>query len=80
MNNKEVVQNWLRIEAEEMGIKIEKIDKSIIKTMKGLNISPIDRLNQLNITRDKFLAQQSKLYEMIGKIDRELKFSESEGN
>ena len=78
--NKETVSNWLRAEAEKLGTEIEKIDKNVIKIMKELNVGSLDKLNQLNIKREKILAQQLKLYEMIGRADRELDAIESKEN
>lgn len=69
---KEIVSKWLRTETEKLEKDIQKIDKNIIKLMEEANVGSLDKLNQLNIKRKETLAQQLKLYEMLGRADREL--------
>lgn len=78
--NKETVSKWLRTETEKLEKDIQKIDKNIIKIMEEANVGSLDKLNGLNIKRKEILAQQLKLYEMLGRADRELDSIESEDN
>lgn len=76
--NKETVSKWLRTETEKLEKDIQKIDKNIIKIMEEANVGSLDKLNGLNIKRKEILSQQLKLYEMLGRADRELDSLESE--
>lgn len=78
--NKETVSKWLRSETEKLEKDIQKIDKNIIKLMEEANIGSLDKLSQLNTKRKEILAQQLKLYEMLGRADRELDAIEGEDN
>lgn len=69
---KDKVTEWLRNEAESLGKDIEKIENKIIKLMEKRDFNSLDKINQLNTERVKLQASQLKLYEMIGRIFKEL--------
>jgi CRISPR/Cas system-associated protein Csm6 len=66
---KESIDNWLRNEAERLGKERDKIEAKIKKIMKAEDMSSLDKVNQYNIQLKELKASQSKLYEMIGRMD-----------
>lgn len=68
----EKVQEWLRKEAEEIDGKIFKIEIKRKKLIENTDISSLNKINQFNIEIRELQAIQNKLYELIGRSEREL--------
>jgi len=65
-----VIDIWLRQEAENITKECEKIESAIVKKV---NTGKFKDIQYLQIKRDELIAQEMKLYEMLGRKD-ELKF------
>lgn len=73
------IDAWLRNEAEKVETEIKKIEAKIKKIMKNEDMSSLDIINQYHIRIMVLRASQTKLYEMIGRVDEIEGISELEG-
>ena len=61
------INSWLRKEAEKLAVEAGKVEKKIIKVVEKRDY---DKLNELNIQLRALNAQEHKLYELIGRLDK----------